>query len=199
MPGCDRKKWKPTARSSLAKERAELLLAEMNHRIANSLAMVSAMINMQKQIAQSEETKIALAETQSRIMAIGGVHRSLYTSENVEQVELDVYLGSLITELRNSNSAFSHVSMEIAIAPLLTTADKAVALGVILTELVTNALKYAYPSGSGVVKIELAPLSSNEAVLAVEDDGVGYDPAAVPKGTGLGSRLVRAMAHKSRR
>ena len=76
----------------LAKERAELLLAEMNHRIANSLAMVSAMINMQKQIAQSEETKIALAETQSRIMAIGGVHRSLYTSENVEQVELDVYL-----------------------------------------------------------------------------------------------------------
>ena len=101
---------------------------------------------------------------------------------------------SLIAELRNSNSAFSHVSMELAIAPLFTTADKAVALGVILTELVTNALKYAYPSGSGVVKIELAPLSSNEAVLAVEDDGVGYDPAAVPKGTGLGSRLVRAMA-----
>lgn len=178
----------------LAKERAELLLAEMNHRIANSLSMVSAMIQMQMQISDSEETKTALRETQSRIMAIAGVHRSLYTSENVEQVELETYLGSLIAELKNSNSAFSQVSMQIAIAPLVTTADKAVALGVILTELVTNALKYAYPSGRGIVRIDLAPLSVDEAVLAVEDDGVGYDLADGPKGTGLGSRLVRAMA-----
>lgn len=178
----------------LGKEHAEMLLAEMNHRIANSLAMASAMIRMQIQIAHSDETKTALGETQSRIMAIAGVHRSLYTSKNVEQVELDVYLGSLNAELKNSNSAFSRVSLEVDITPMLTTADKAVALGVILTELVTNALKYAYPSGEGIVKITLAPVGNDEALLSVEDFGIGYDPSEMPKGTGLGSRLVRSMA-----
>jgi DNA-binding NtrC family response regulator len=88
----------------VAKERAELLLAEMNHRIANSLSLVSAMIRMQSQIASTEETKTALNETQNRITAIAGVHRSLYTSENVGEVQLDVYLGPLLAELHSTSS-----------------------------------------------------------------------------------------------
>ncbi|QFY58999.1 response regulator [Rhizobium grahamii] len=177
----------------LAKERAELLLAEMNHRIANSLSLVSAMIRMQMQIADSEETKTALNETQNRITAIAGVHRSLYTSENVGEVQLDVYLGPLLAELQGTNAAARGTTLSTDLCRLSTTADKAVALGVILIELVTNAMKYAYPGGSGEVRIKLQTQNGN-ATLSVEDDGIGYDSTNGPKGTGLGTRLINAMS-----
>jgi two-component sensor histidine kinase/CheY-like chemotaxis protein len=176
-----------------AKERAELLLAEMNHRIANSLSLVSAMIRMQSQIASTEETKTALNETQNRITAIAGVHRSLYTSENVGEVELDVYLGPLLAELHSTNTAARGISLKSQLCRISTTADKAVALGVILIELVTNATKYAYTSGNGEVRVVLQSLDGGVAVLSVEDDGIGYDRTVGPKGTGLGTRLINAM------
>jgi two-component sensor histidine kinase/CheY-like chemotaxis protein len=177
----------------VAKERAELLLAEMNHRIANSLSLVSAMIRMQMQIAKTEETKTALNETQNRITAIAGVHRSLYTSENVGEVQLDVYLGPLLAELQSANAFARGISVKSDLCQVSTSADKAVALGIILIELVTNAMKYAYPSGTGDVRITLRT-ESDGAVLSVEDDGVGYDRTSGPKGTGLGTRLINAMA-----
>jgi two-component sensor histidine kinase/CheY-like chemotaxis protein len=157
----------------VAKERAELLLAEMNHRIANSLSLVSAMIRMQMQISGSEETKTALNETQNRITAIAGVHRSLYTSENVGEVQLNVYLGPLLAELESTNAA---------------------AQGISLIELVTNSTKYAYPAGIGEVRIVLQSTAEGIALLSVEDDGIGYNRASGPKGTGLGTRLINAMA-----
>ncbi|KQV84011.1 histidine kinase dimerization/phosphoacceptor domain -containing protein [Rhizobium sp. Root1220] len=177
-----------------AKERAELLLAEMNHRIANSLSLVSAMIRMQMQLASSEETKTALNETQNRITAIAGVHRSLYTSENVGEVQLHVYLGPLLAELESTNAAANGISLKPNLCGISTSADKAVALGVILIELVTNAMKYAYPAGAGDVRIELRSNDEGTAVLSVEDDGIGYSRATGPKGTGLGTRLINAMA-----
>lgn len=178
----------------VAKERAELLLAEMNHRIANSLSLVSAMIRMQMQIAGSDETKTALNETQNRIAAIAGVHRSLYTSENVGEVELDVYLGPLLAELQSTTSFSRAIMIRSDLCRISTSADKAVALGVILIELVTNAMKYAYPEGQGEVRVTLSVEEGGRCSLSVEDDGVGYEPASGPKGTGLGTRLINAMA-----
>lgn len=178
----------------LAKERAELLLSEMNHRIANSLSLVSAMIRMQMQISKSEETKTALAETQSRISAIGGVHRSLYTSENVGTVELNDYLSSIIAEFQSSGGFSSGISIRCDLCRVTTSVDKAVSLGVILIELLTNAAKYAYPSGSGEVRIALGRNDSGELRLSAEDDGVGHDRKERPQGTGLGTRLISAMA-----
>jgi two-component sensor histidine kinase len=178
----------------VAKERAELLLSEMNHRIANSLSLVSAMIRMQMQLAGSEETRMALDETQNRIAAIAGVHRSLYTSENVGEVHLNVYLGPLLAELESTSSAAQGISLKPDLCGIATSADRAVALGIILIELVTNAMKYAYPAGTGEVRIVLQSTAEGVAFLAVEDDGIGYDRTGGPKGTGLGTRLINAMA-----
>jgi two-component sensor histidine kinase/CheY-like chemotaxis protein len=177
----------------VAKERAELLLAEMNHRIANSLSLVSAMIRMQMQIAGTEETKTALNETQNRITAIAGVHRSLYTSDKVGEVDLDVYLGPLLAELHSTNTAARGINLQSQLCRISTTADKAVALGVILIELVTNATKYAYTSGTGEVRVVLQSTDDGMVMLSVEDDGIGYDRTVGPKGTGLGTRLINAM------
>lgn len=178
----------------IAKERAELLLSEMNHRIANSLSLVSAMIRMQMQIAKSDETRTALAETQSRISAIAGVHRSLYTSDNVGEVDLSAYLSSIIAEFQSSSGFSTGIAIHSDIAPVSTTADKAVSLGVILIELLTNAAKYAYPDGAGNVRVGLREGAGDNLALSVEDDGVGYDREQGPQGTGLGTRLINAMA-----
>ncbi|NVP53712.1 histidine kinase dimerization/phosphoacceptor domain -containing protein [Mycoplana rhizolycopersici] len=178
----------------IAKERAELLLSEMNHRIANSLSLVSAMIRMQVQIATSEETRTALSETQSRISAIAGVHRSLYTSDKVEAVELGAYMSSIIAEFQRTSGFANAITVRSDIANITTTADKAVSLGVILTELLTNAAKYAYPDGCGEVRVVLGTSGEDSHHLSVEDDGVGHDRKERPKGTGLGTRLINAMA-----
>jgi two-component sensor histidine kinase len=176
-----------------AKERAELMLAEMNHRIANSLSLVSAMIRMQIQAVSGEETKEALAETQSRISAVAELHRSLYTSDDVAEVDLRNYLGSLIASIESgAHRTHDPVTITHAVGNISVSADKAVALGVILTELLTNALKYAYPASSGEVRVELWE-DGGDVVLATEDRGVGYDPTAKARGSGLGTKLIKAM------
>lgn len=178
-----------------AKERAELLVAEMNHRIANSLSLVSALLRMQMQTVSGDEAKTALAETRNRISAIAGVHRSLYTADSVGTVELSHYLQSLISEVRSTGGAAAGISIATSFGPVQVTADRAVSIGVIVTELVTNALKYAYPGGEGEVRVSLARGDDGIIVLAVEDDGTGFDPeATLPKGTGLGTRILKAMA-----
>jgi two-component sensor histidine kinase/CheY-like chemotaxis protein len=180
----------------VAKERAEILLAEVNHRVANSLALVAALIRMQASSSHEPAVKAALSETQARISAIAGMHRSLYTSDDVRIVEMSRYLSTLVSELTGTlekSGRKTSIATQFDIVNLAS--DRAVSVGMIVTELLTNAIKYAYRADeSGEIRVFFQRTSDDEAMLIVEDDGMGYDAAAAPTGTGLGTRIVASMA-----
>lgn len=180
---------------ALAVER-EMLLREVNHRVGNSLQLIASMLHMQAGSAAAEDIKIALREAVSRVMAVAQVHKRLYTSDDVQSVALDQYLDALIDDLRRSTAADKVSQLVLAAEPLALDPDRAVAVGVIVTELVMNAVKYAYPDSHGPIRVSLRALPAGAAELTVEDDGVGSAPVPEPGSTGLGRRIVNAMAVK---
>lgn len=181
----------------LAKERAETLLSEMNHRVANSLALVAGLLRLQSNNTENAEIREALEETQGRISAIASMHRSLYSSDEVSHVEMQRYLSALVNDIVATVAARQTQRKIIVCAdPINMPADKAVSAGMIVTELVTNALKYAYSEGeAGEIRVNFKRVDAHSARLAVEDDGIGLRNSKPGKrSTGLGSKIVKTMA-----
>ncbi len=184
-----------TAALARARERAETLLQEVNHRVANSLTMVAALVRMQGKGVADQAARDALDETRARIEAISLVHRRLYTSGNVTTVALDEYLAGLLDQLQASMRDAGHsASVRHDLDPLQMSTDASVNLGVVVAEWVTNAFKYAYADRKGEIRVRLKGRTDGRGELIVEDDGVGRGPHAVIKGTGLGTRIVATMA-----
>jgi len=180
---------------ALAAERA-MLMREVNHRVGNSLQLIASLLTIQSNAAGNPEIKEALSDATGRVMAVAQVHRRLYTSDDVQAVAIDLYLEALVEDLRRSAEGGVLAQLSLKAEPIAATPDHAVAIGMIVNELVTNALKYAYPDGKGAIRVALRKDGVSRGVLTVEDDGVGIAPKNGPKSTGLGQRIVRAMAEK---
>ena len=184
-----------TADLGKARDRAEALLSEVNHRVANSLTLVASLVRLQARAVSDQSAKDALGETEARIHAISMVHKRLYSSGDAQSVSLDEYLAGLLDQLNISTQSEGHGAyLRYKLEPLRLDTDASINLGVIVAEWVTNAVKYAYPDRRGEVRVGLKRLPDGRGELLVEDDGVGRGSAIMPKGTGLGSRLVAAMA-----
>jgi len=194
-----RDKVRAEAEVRAARDRAELLLTEVNHRVANSLAMVSALAGLQASSLKDTASRDALKEMQARVSAIAAVHRHLYVGSggDVSRIDLTDYLGTLVRDLGDTNR---NIGPQVAVVlnhadEVAVTADHAVSLGLIATELVTNAAKYAYPDGVGEVRVGLKRTSPNSAELRVADDGIGWsgDTAVAAKGTGVGAKIIASL------
>jgi two-component sensor histidine kinase len=177
------------------KHRAETLLAEVNHRVANSLSLVAALAHLQANAAPDESARTALKEIQTRISAIAGVHRRLYTSSDVGVVQFGAYLRGLIEELAAALNTEGRHTIRVEAEDFDLATDKVVSLGVILTELVTNSMKYAFPNrNAGTIVVAARRLETGRYLISVNDDGIGWSGEGRAQGSGLGSRIIAAMA-----
>ncbi|MFN3287705.1 MAG: sensor histidine kinase, partial [Sphingomonadaceae bacterium] len=159
-------------------------------------ALVASMAHMQAGALPPGEGRDALVGFQRRVSAIAQVHRRLYTSEDVSHVALEQYLAGLVDELHQSlgGEGCTVERIRLAAEPATVPTDHAVSIGVIVSELVTNACKYAYRDlPPGDVDVVLRMAGAGEAELSVADRGAGLD-ASPAQGTGLGARVVQSMA-----
>jgi two-component sensor histidine kinase len=164
---------------------------EANHRIANQLQLIAALILVEARGA-SPETSAALERTRERIVAVGAIHRHLYAHDDAE-IDLGAYLDELGERLSRSCGPERPIVIDADSVPV--TGDVATMIGLLTTELVTNACKHAYRTGEpGGVRVSLRRQAQGGHWFMVEDRGQASGSAT--SGTGLGSRLIDAMVLK---
>lgn len=178
----------------LLKER-EVLLKEVHHRVKNNLQVVSSLLGLQAWHFEDTRLRQALADSQNRVLSIALVHENLYRSKDLAQVEFSDYVDSLVDNLPRSSSAGTDVSVTQDIEKCLLSIETAVPCGLIINELVTNALKHAFPGeGRGSIRVVLRKIDPSNWMLIVADDGVGL-PVDIDmrKTTSLGLELVTLL------
>jgi light-regulated signal transduction histidine kinase (bacteriophytochrome) len=171
----------------------DVLMKEVDHRVQNSLQLVSAFLSMQARDAGDPAVAAHLKEAQSRLSAVALVHRRLYSDDQIETVDLSRYLDELIADLKVSLGTAWASAMRTDIAPVLIPTDRAVSLGLVMTELVINATKYAYGGAAGRIDIALEQ-HRGRLRLIVADEGRGK--AGKGDGAGFGSRMLGAMVQR---
>lgn len=175
----------------------EVLLQEVHHRVKNNLQIISSLINMQLRRLKDSSSRETLEQCQHRVQAIALIHEKLYQSKNMVSVPLVEYVHSLASEVfQAANVPAATVSLDIAIADIALPIDTAIPCGLIINELVTNALKHAFPnSRQGSIRISVERLSASSLRLAVADNGVGL-PADfdIRHCQSMGLQLVNMLA-----
>ncbi len=176
-----------------ALERHQLLLKEVNHRVKNSLQVVAGMLQLQASAAVSPALTASLNEASSRISTVGRAYDHLAYTADYETIDLVTYLKEVLNDLETvvmPNKLHFEAAGEIQIG-----ADRAMLMGLILNELVTNAGKYAYPDNAGgPIWVAVAQIEKSSVCISIRDEGIGL-PAGfdMTKSKRLGTRLVTAL------
>jgi PAS domain S-box-containing protein len=177
----------------LAQKRA--FLHEFQHRVKNSLMMISSLASLESGRAKLPETRNALGSLQHRISAVANLYAMLSDATSMESVSLDSYLGRIIKAVIQSILPSDAITIEQSLAPVVIDIKRAIPLGLILNELLTNTMKYAFPDGrAGSVHISLVS-RDRTVLLEVRDNGVGFPDE---KRTGLGLTLVKLLGEELR-
>ncbi len=177
-----------------ALDRHQVLLKEVNHRVKNSLQVVSSMLHLQANSVGDPELSERLNEASSRINAVGRAYERLAYNADHENIDLTEYLREIIGDLAAVVTP-SKIQFDAA-EPIQFAADRAILVGLIVNELVSNAGRYAYPGDAGgLIWVELSRADERTILVSVRDEGVGlpvdFDPA---KSKRLGARLVNALS-----
>ncbi len=173
----------------------DLLFQELNHRIKNNLQIVRSFLVLQGSQLSDPAGKAALSAASQRIAAVGELHAMLYRGGAIGTLDLGAYLRELCASLEEALIEEDRgLVIACRCAPLSADMDRAVLVGLIASELITNSLKYAYPApGGGTVEVTLERRSGEEVALTVRDRGCGF---AEPPGDGFGLRITRMLVRQ---
>jgi chemotaxis protein methyltransferase CheR len=194
-----------TERRILEREKDELLqqkdtlLEELQHRISNSLQIVASIILMKARVVQSEETRFHLEDAHKRVLSIAAVQKQLHASATTGAIAIAPYLSKLCESLAHSMIGDTRpISLKVVGEGGSATSRQAESLGLIVTELVMNALKHAFPDDKAKGKITVAyDMIGTNWKLSISDNGIGKPDGGFAQGkSGLGTGIVKALAHQ---
>ncbi len=177
----------------------ELMLKEIHHRVKNNLAVISSLFYLQSTYTDDDHTRRLLRESQDRVRSMALVHETLYRSENLAAIDFAKYALHLSEQLvRTYGHSPSAVRLRTQLEAFPMGIDLAIPIGLILNELMTNALTHAFPAGcGGEIRVALQRQAGRGAVLTVEDTGVGVpDALDIETAPTLGLRLIRLLARQ---
>jgi PAS domain S-box-containing protein len=190
----DRRRAEELIQASLREK--EALLREIHHRVKNNLQITSSLLRLQAGAIENPEARQVFAETQHRIRSMALVHEKLYGSTNLSQIDFGDYIRTLGDLLFKSFAVDpSRIRLTVIDEEVLLSIDTAVPCGLIVNELLLNALKHAFPDDArGEIVVELADGGDGWCRMAVRDDGIGLpDDAAHDSAGTLGLQLVRGL------
>jgi two-component sensor histidine kinase len=174
----------------------EVLLKEVHHRVKNNLQVISSLLNLQAAEITDANTLSVLKESQNRVRTMALIHEKLYQSSDLAQIDFSAYLQSLVTYLAQSYRVKAdQVSIQVQAEKILLDLDTAIPCGLIVNELVSNSIKYAYPDGTrGTIRISCSQRHDKRYSLKISDDGVGL-PAGFDytRSSSLGLKLVNNL------
>jgi two-component sensor histidine kinase len=180
-----------------ALQEKELLLKEIHHRVKNNLEMVKSLIELQSaQLSDQASIDVMLA-SQNRVQSMGIIHQKLYQGENLGAIEMKDYFINLGEGILDAYDSEEKINIKCHMDELILDVDTAVPIGLIVNELLTNAIKYAFPKErNGVIDVELSRLDSTSLKLRIADNGVGRNIHADPEGSGFGMQLVQMLTQQ---
>lgn len=180
-----------------AVEEQQTLLAELNHRVKNNMAIIISLLNMQKNRTDNPETLEALQDVHDRVMSMALVHQKMYQNKNISMVELAPYITELIAEIRNSIDIKKNITFRTEIEPIQLDLSTTIPLGLILNELITNAIKHAFPNKENPeIFISLKQVDDNHFEVLVLDNGIGSTAPNLSKRNGLGMKLIESLTEQ---
>jgi len=174
----------------------EFLLKEIHHRVKNNLQVISSLLKLQSKSLTDTKAKQALDDGRVRVRSMALIHQNLYQKDNLSGIKMDDYIYQMTQELIETYQISKYkIHMDIDVAPIILDVETVVPIGLIINELVSNSIKYAFDNDSeGRIAVNLN-LQEDQLILEVSDDGRGYDQNAIRKDSfGLG--LIDAFAHR---
>ncbi len=182
---------------SQREEEKALLLKEIHHRVKNNLQVVSSLLDLQSMDLDNQEALAAVTDGQNRVKAMALIHEKLYQNEDIVRLDFEDYVGQLMKQTAAIFPGKGGVTQVVNARNIELDIDTAVPLGLILSELLTNAYKYAFPDGSGELEVSLTETEPGKYSMIVRDNGPGLPPDFdFRKAKSLGLKLVRRLSRQ---
>jgi PAS domain S-box-containing protein len=171
----ERKAFENALKSSIKEK--EVLIREIHHRVKNNMQIISSLLNLQKQYVHDEEASSVLLESQNRVKSMAMIHEKLYKTQNFSEINFGDYITSLVDDLFSSYGSYSgRIKKEMIFDEIMLGLETAIPCGLIISELVTNTLKYAFPNQmEGEFRIEMYEIDGLYHLI-ISDNGVGIPP-----------------------